>query len=329
LEECASLHRTTPTLDEESKGLSAGLSVNSYLGRIVFVPDSLSDAWALQPYPKGPLRSKGSGRNRGSLLGLLIALYEHRSDGGSNADTEGGDEAQNANDGHGGARTLAVSGLKWLLRFVSSLVDGAPSVGIAVRSATTGRRFVPSPAASTFDERVSFSWTIDEQTRVEIRSMLSGLADLWPKPKEITSPSESASASAVKSKEARKSAQLKVMEMMKQKQAAFAATILPLEGASSKPENVDGEGDLCIICRCDDADGGHNGPLGYLGHVQRSRTAQVRAMQESRIREGPPSVLNQAYCVVGRMGCQVSRKALLQVPIAPFSCLCSIWFEFM
>eukprot|EP00957_Ditylum_brightwellii_P143524 10934624-Ditylum_brightwellii.AAC.1 len=83
LEECASLHRTQPCLDEESKSLSASLSINSYLGRLIHVPFSLVDVWSLRCYPEGPLPSKGSGANRGSILGLLIALYEHRSDHGN------------------------------------------------------------------------------------------------------------------------------------------------------------------------------------------------------------------------------------------------------
>ena len=68
---------------------------------------------------------------RGSILGLLIALYEGD---GAVPDTDDGP----GDDGHGGARSLASSGLKWLLRFVSALVDGAPRVGGATKSATSG-----------------------------------------------------------------------------------------------------------------------------------------------------------------------------------------------
>ena len=81
LEECASLHRTQPELDDEKKLLSSGLSINSYLSRLIHVPESLVDEWSLRPFPDGPLPSKGSGENRGSSLGLFVALYtyKHRS----------------------------------------------------------------------------------------------------------------------------------------------------------------------------------------------------------------------------------------------------------
>ena len=75
-----------------------------------------------------PLDSSGSGKMRGSILGLLIALYE---DHGAVPDTDDGP----GDDGHGGAPSLASSGLKWLIRFVSALVDGAPSVGGAMKRA--------------------------------------------------------------------------------------------------------------------------------------------------------------------------------------------------
>jgi hypothetical protein len=94
------------------------------------------------------------------------------------------------------------------------------------------------------------------------------------------------------------------MEMMKQKQKAFAATISAYgndEGAKadSEPE------DLCIICRCDDADGENNGPLGYLGHVQRSRIGEKRVKTEMWNSGGMLASLAQAYRVVGHKGCQV------------------------
>lgn len=92
--------------------------------------------------------------------------------------------------------------------------------------------------------------------------------------------------------------------MMKQKQLAFAAKMdVPLDGAQ---EDDDEETELCIICRCNDTEGESNGPLGYLGHVQRSRAFQIRATRESLDRdEGKPSLVN-SYRVVGHMGCQVS-----------------------
>ena len=81
----------------------------------------------MQAAPNGPLPSEGSGdlpsegsgENRGSVLGLLIALYEHR----DNAKSTGVSQ-KSANEDHGGARVLSADGLKWLIHFVSSLVDG-------------------------------------------------------------------------------------------------------------------------------------------------------------------------------------------------------------
>ena len=69
---------------------------------------------------------------------------------------------------------------------------------------------------------------------------------------------------------------------------------------------MDNEADLCIICRCDDADGENNGPLGYLGHVQRSRMLQMRAVGEWSGQDAPSPKLVNMYRVVGHMGCQVS-----------------------
>lgn len=308
LEECASLHRTLPDLDDEAKSFSAGLSVNSYLGRLVYVPDSLVDVWALRPYPDGPLNSKGSGANRGSILGLLIALYEHRSDHGAILESSGQEYGQ-GDDGHGGARTLASSGLKWLLRFVKALVDGAPTVGAAVKSATTGVQFRP-PTLGTASNNAGTFWTIDENVRSTIRGMLENLPELWPVERKVSS---GGSKSNDKSKEARKAAQQRVIEMMKQKQAAFAATITPSATEGNKMEDAEEEkADLCIICRCDDADGENNGPLGYLGHVQRSRVAQMRALSEMNRRDRESDGSNhllEKYRVVGHMGCQVSRLA--------------------
>jgi len=308
LEECASLHRTLPGLDDEAKLFSAGLSINSYLGRMVHVPESLIDVWALRPYPHGPLKSNGTGENRGSILGLLIALYEHRSDHGAILESGGADFSQ-CDDGHGGARALASSGLKWLLRFVDALVDGAPSVSAAVKSATTGVPIRDAFASSPSQKNDSGTfWTIDEGVRNTISGMLRGLPELWPvERKNVSSDSKNND----KSKEARKAAQHRVLEMMKKKQAAFAATITSSSSGQDNrvDEGDDEESDLCIICRCDDADGENNGPLGYLGHVQRSRVAQTRALNEAaaRARDSNDSgSLLQKYRVVGHMGCQVS-----------------------
>ena len=176
LEECASLHRTQPELDEETKLLSSSLSINSYLGRLIHVPESLVDEWSLRPFPDGPLPSKGSGENRGSILGLLIALYEHRSDHGGD-DKDGLSDSAHGDEGHGGARSLAASGLKWLLRFVNALVDGAPSVGSAAKSASSG---VPWGSRDNLSSSSS-DWTLDPMIRSTVSGMLSNLSDLWPK----------------------------------------------------------------------------------------------------------------------------------------------------
>lgn len=297
LEECASLHRLCPDLDDEGRLLSSSLSINSYLSRLVFVPESLVDVWALRPHPHGPLKSRGSGDNRGSILGLLIALYEHRADHGASTDDDSGENGQGVDD-HGGARSLASSGLKWLLRFINALVDGASSVGAAVKSAKMG---IPLRVASVSDSG-SVSWTIGEHLRSNILEMLDNLPDLWPTQKTEPFSPEKGNA---KNKEARKAAQQRVMEMMKLKQAAFAATISSdtvVKGSNDDPVT---EVDLCIICRCDDTDGDNNGPLGYLGHVQRSRMLQMRSMGESFERDKGKQALVNSYRVVGHMGCQV------------------------
>ena len=317
LEECASLHRTQPDLDDEAKSLSAGLSINSYLGRLVRVPESMVDVWALRPYPDGPLKSNGSGEKRGSILGLMVALYEHRADHGAGGGSSSGQDQ--AADDHGGARALAASGLKWLLRFVNALVDGAPSVGAAVKSATSGIPIRPATAAFPAGGESGMTiWTIDDTVRFTISGMLSNLADLWPKPIEDTP--ERASAGDKTSKERGKAAQKRMLEMMKKKQSAFQATMAPSDSGPEKA--VDEEADLCIICRCDDVDGENNGPLGFLGHVQRSRVAQMRACTESisRANEGIESyALFQTYRVIGHMGCQLRETEAMDSK--PLACL--------
>ena len=302
LEECAALHRMLPDLDAEAKLTSAGLSINSYLGRLVRVPPSLADEWAFAPAPRGPLASRGSGENIASILGMLIALYEHRSKQGGREGSRAGAES-GGDDGHGGARSLAESGLQWILRFVNALVDGASSVSAAARSASSGIPIKSSHGTDSSDVDYT-SWTIAADVRSKIMGMLSNLPELWPAEEKAQAMEESNSTSA-KSREARKAAQKRVMEMMKRKQNAFAATLAPAdgEGNGNKMEVDQDESDLCIICRCDDADGENNGPLGYLGHVQRSRYAQMRSTTESK--EG---MLHRAYRVVGHRGCQVSRR---------------------
>jgi hypothetical protein len=312
LEECASLHRVQPDLDDEAKTLSAGLSINSYLRRLVRVPDSLVDVWALLPYPEGPLNSKGTGENRGSILGLLIALYENRADHGAGVESGGGQDE--TADGHGGARALAANGLKWLLRFVNALVDGAPSVAAAVKCATTGISMNNTAASERASGDTGMTiWTIDDTVRHTINGMLADLADLWPTPVDETpAPTNTAEK---KNKEKGKAAQKRMLEMMKMKQSAFAAAMGPAEKKEDAKEETDEEADLCIICRCDDADGENNGPLGFLGHVQRSRVAQLRACCEasSKGNTGADSFsLFQKHRVVGHMGCQVRLSFLYE-----------------
>jgi len=305
LEECASLHRLQPDLDEEAKSISAGLSINSYLGRLVHVPESLSDVWALRPHPDGPLESKGSGKRRGSILGLLIALYEYRAD--HNSGPNGSQEE--AGDGHGGARALTGNGLKWLLRFVNALVDGAPSVAAAVKSATNGIPMKPNTSSKATGGESSSGmtiWTIDDTVRLTISGMLSNLSDLWPK--AVDSSIQKESCANEEKKERGKVAQQRVLKLMKKKQKAFVATMGTSESGGKDKESQEEEDDLCIICRCDDADGENNGPLGFLGHVQRSRVAQMRACSEAigKANTGIDShSLFQRYRVVGHMGCQV------------------------
>lgn len=285
LEECASIHRSLPHLDDEGRSLSANLSIHSYLERLVFVPDSLQACWALQPYPTGPLMSSGSGLHRGSILGLLVALYEHRADHGVPKE----DNTKNDED-HVGAKSLVSSGLKWLLRFISSIIEGAPTVSAAYQAATTG---VPMDSS----KKASAAWMIGPELQSIIRGMLHNLPDLWPKTREIAA---SPSKSTAKGKEAMKRKQEQVMAMMRQKQELFAQTI-PFH--DDKADEND-ENETCIICRCDDADGENNGPLGYLGHVQRSRAVQLRYCKEI----SDSDILSRTFRVVGHMGCMVSMR---------------------
>ncbi|KAL7569357.1 hypothetical protein ACA910_010445 [Epithemia clementina (nom. ined.)] len=364
LEECAALHRTLPDLDEESRLISSGLSINTYLSRLVWVPESLVDVWALRPSSQGgPLDSKGSGERRGSVLGLLIALYEHRSDhsagfsgGGSAGDESDGDGTGKVVDEghHGGARHLAAHGLKWLLRFVRALVDGAVSVKAAAKSATTGVPIIRpqssppnssnAPAANTklpsSDTSLSYSsspsaagWTIDEGVRRTIQGMLDNLPDLWPSERRNTKQSASdvsgdsnTMSASKRNKEAGKEAQRRVLELMMQKQRKFAATI---DDSNDAAENATSDVvEECIICRCDDADGEINGPLGYLGHVQRSRSSQMRSVLEAEMASSEQennndnsrnAMLMRTFRVIGHMGCQLRETEALDSK--PLMCL--------
>ena len=212
LEECARMHETHPTLDYENKNLSSSLSIESYLKRLLYVPHSLSDAWALQCYLDGPLPSKGSGENRGSILGLLIALYEHRSDNSSNAtgDSSHGDK------GLGGARFLVADGLKWFLRFVHALVQGAHSISQAYHCAHDGNLL----STDVLDAQ----WTIDGQITSLARGMLEGLQDLCPS-SILSSSNEEDSGMSSKNREASKAAQKRAMDAIRKRQNTFAKSL--------------------------------------------------------------------------------------------------------
>ena len=327
LQECASLHRTH-ALDEESSSLSAGISVNSYLSRLVFTPPSLVDVWALRCAPDGPLPSKGSGLNRGSVLGLLIALYEHRADHGGGSD-KGGDSGH-ADEGHGGARALSADGLKWLLRFVNSLVDGAHTVLAACEAASSGRRHRPaqvgsqsSPSEASEGTSSSVVSSVDPALSDLVSGMIANLADLWPVEVDNTSSGGAdADRMSAKSREARKAAQRRAMERMMKAQSSFAASLSVENGGAKLDAEVedDEEADLCIICRCDDADGENNGPLGFLGHVQRSRVLQLRSAAEATcLSSSDTDNLYQAYRVVGDRGCQL--RATESISSRPIACL--------
>ncbi len=293
LEDCARLHETHPILDQEMKTLSASISINSYLGRLVHVPSSLVDAWAFRCAPEGPLPSSGNGLNRASILGLLIALYEHKSDKSAlNSDDMGHGE-----EGLGGARFLVLCGLKWVLRYICALVDGAPDIQTACDCATNGTKFARN------ETRREISWTIEQHLKSTISGMLENLPDLWPS----SSPKLSEGTDTVdtsKNKEAMLAAKRRVMERMKKQQASFAASISTDEQVGLTSINNDDEADLCIICRCDDDE---NGRMGFLGHVQRSRALQQRSRNQSL---GNNSKLAVTYRVVGDMGCQVSHNFL-------------------
>ena len=302
LEECALLHQTHPQLDFENKSISSSLSINSYLCRLIHVPAGISDTWAFLPYPEGPLKSQGSGANKASILGLLIALYEHRAEHGSGSMKE---EGRNDED-HGGARYLVADGLKWLLRFVNSVIDGAQSISEACQSATEG---TPIREKSGMN---STSWIIDDHLGESIRGMLADLPNLWPMEEEVTS--KDVDKQSEKSREARKAAQMRIMEKMKKQQESFAATI---DDKHDNKYRVDREeSELCIICRCDDEDGESNGPLGYLGHIQRSRALQLRSHIECINRSHP---LVTSYRVVGDKGCQIRKS--ISLDSAPIACI--------
>lgn len=280
LSECSSLHEVQD-LDEESYKLSFELSVDTYLSRLIFNPESLEDCWVLGA--QEPIPSSGSGTNKGSILGLLIALYEHRNDNLSSND-------ENKDDG-GGARALVADGHKWLIRFVSSLVNGAQSIEHAKEVAIQGTPLDEAKSSAT-----NSAMYISPEVRDKIKGMLSNLPGLWPVAKD-----PSIIDSSSKSKAARKAAQMRIMEKMRKQQASFALSISDASGENKVDEDEDEE-DLCIICKCGGTDGENNGPLGYLGHVQRSKVLQLRSVMEL----GNSDDVYSMARVVGRDGCQVS-----------------------
>jgi hypothetical protein len=302
LEECALLHQTHLQLDFENKSTASSISIYSYLCRLIHVPAGVTDTWAFLPYPDGPLKSQGSGMNKASILGLLIALYEHRAEHGSSNTKE---EGRNDED-HGGARYLADDGLKWLLRFVSSIVDGAESISEACKSATEG--FHVRNKAQFHGS----SWLIEDSLVETVRGMLANLPHLWPMEEKVIS--KNIDEQTEKSREARKAAQMRILEQMKKQQESFAATIQ--DENTNNCSAVKEESELCIICRCDDEDGESNGPLGYLGHVQRSRTLQLRSQIEC-IEPAHPIVTS--YRVVGDKGCQIRKS--ISLDSAPIACI--------
>ena len=307
LEECSGLHDELPFLDHEQKALSSGLNIDSYLKQLIYVPGSLVNVWALQCAPDGPLPSYGSGENRGSVLGLLIALYEHR-DNAKNSNSG----QKSGNDDHGGARALSSDGLKWLLRFFSALVEGAKDIKDACKAAISG---VPIESSS------QIQLCNDPQTRNKIQRMLANLPDLWPGSKDDSSTDEaSSSAASEKMKENQKAAQARAMARMKKLQNKFAESMSTQFDDEKKLD--DEEENLCIICKCDDADG-DNGPMGYLGHVQRSRAAQL-ASKKVLGSKGACDDLNNFYRVVGGKGCQVRLLELYDGKFALFVSLTCI-----
>lgn len=290
LETCAALH-TKQELDAECLTLSQSLSIKTYLERITFVPSSLDDCWALRC--PNPLPSAGSGDHRGSILGLLIALYEHRHC----------DENDKSDENTGG-KFLASDGLKWLLRFVHALVEGGHSVTDAAKCARDGVK--NAPVSTTMPT------SLPPVLTDLIKGMISNLPDLWPEVKPAKKDSND------KSKEARKEAQRRAMELMRKQQASFAASFEGFDDVAMDLDDdaAEEEEDICIICRCDDRDGDNNGPLGFLGHVQRSKQLALRYAAECQGHVG--GVWNLAR-VVGDRGCQLRESEEMDSP--PVACL--------
>ena len=176
--------------------------MDTFLERLVFVPESLTGLWALRSHPFGPLSSQGSGANRGSILGLLIALYEHwalspLTKGGANYQSRGA-------EGLNGGRYITTEGLKWILRVIWSLATYSDSLEDACEVARTGIRNNTNSHVEI--ERSSH--------RAVICSMLHNI-DLWPQVKDETPDTNDFKA---KTCEARLAAQKRILENMKEKQ---------------------------------------------------------------------------------------------------------------
>ena len=385
LESMAMLHRSTlgESLDPEAKELSKSLNVNHYLARLIEVPESLHNVWAFDA-KNGPLPSAGSGECRGSILGVLIALWEHSYSGLSPENRGEDDNADDDNGGDlsssGGARALAADGLKWILRFVASLVDGATSVKDAARAATEGVEISQrkSPAFVSL-KATPTSWMLSEDIQGIVQGMLRDVPKLWPdqqatsdnslspSPKKVSqssqgdgklnaaslimSPPRSEDGTVAQSPDsgnndqpsddfkaklaARKAAQKAALEKMRKQQAMFAASLGGSgDDETGKESSMDvslaeeeEETDECIICRCGAQDS--DSPLGFLGHVQRSRTLGLRCLAELHPRKTGKSQTNHEYFppspfqigqsarVVGDRGCQLrSSPAMDSSPVA-------------
>jgi hypothetical protein len=142
--------------------------------------------------------------------------------------------------------------------------------------------------------------------RAVICSMLHSL-DLWPQGKDETPDTNDLKA---KNREARLAAQKRILDNMKKKQQSFIAQMTDAEeSVMDDSKRSQGDTDLCIICRCDDTDGEHYAPLGYLGYVQRSRQSQLRSFIDNN-NNNNKTELYRHYLVVGERGCQVSNNML-------------------
>lgn len=118
----------------------------------------------------------------------------------------------------------------------------------------------------------------------QVKEMLCNLPELSPGRESRSSQDTFCSSAAnEKSKEAQKAAQARALMKMKKVQSTFAESISTQFNADSAKKRDDNDDNLCIVCKCDDADG-NNGPMRYLGHVQRSRVCQLASKSPTRIR---------------------------------------------